>query len=318
MEHVLRALPPRPRSAVVRYGITTLLVMLCFLVVVGQYGRAGLLGFYLLFPAILLAAVLFDRSAGIYAAALSTLLLYLLMKPANRLLLPNELILSLVIFVLLALGLAVISDGLRVAWERAAAAERAKDLLLQELGHRTRNNLQMAISVLSLQARLKASPEARDALDKAILRLQAIARAHDHFEPFHHNGRIDMRHYLETLCNHLGDMFREVTPIAVKVDADDVHLRTEQAIPLGLIVNELVTNSLKHAFPIDRAGTVTVALRSGSSLTLTVEDNGAGCPVDKQERLGSRLTRLLAQQLGATIAWEEAAPGCRVRLVLPD
>ncbi|MER8956872.1 hypothetical protein NKJ72_20755 [Mesorhizobium sp. M0045] len=69
-----------------------------------------------------------------------------------------------VIFVVVALGLAVISEGLRTAYQRAAEAERAKDLLLQELSHRTKNNLAMVSSLLSLQARMKSSPEAREAL----------------------------------------------------------------------------------------------------------------------------------------------------------
>src|SRR5206468_10226684 len=116
---------------------------------------------------------------------------------------------------------------------------------------------------------------------------------------------------------HLGDALRDVRAIAVKVEADEVNLRTEQAIPLGLIVNELVTNALKHAFPDDRSGTVAITLRNTKpSLTLIVEDNGIGCPPTREERLGSRLTRLLAQQLGATVTWERGEPGCRVRAML--
>jgi len=144
--------------------------------------------------------------------------------------------------------------------------------------------------------------------------VQAIASAHEHFQPFRQNGRVEMRPYLEKLCMHLGDTLRDVRPIAVKVEAEDVHLPTEQAVPLGLIVNELVTNALKHAFPDDRSGKVGVVLKRGSSLHLLVEDNGVGCPRHKNERLGSRLTRLLAEQLGAKLAWEEASPGCRVRV----
>jgi len=218
----------------------------------------------------------------------------------------------------LALGLAFISQALRAAWERAEAAERAKDLLLQELGHRTKNNLAMAISILSLQARSKKDPEVRAILEKAIARIRAIADAHDHFHLLAHNGRVEMRGYLETLCSHIGDSLRDVRPIAVRAEIDEVYMRTEQAIPLGLIVNELVTNALKHAFPGGRDGTVIVTLRNEpSSLALTVQDNGIGCPLTKAEGIGSRLMRLFVQQLGANIAWEEASPGCRVRCTIP-
>jgi two-component sensor histidine kinase len=169
--------------------------------------------------------------------------------------------------------------------------------LLRELGHRTQNNLAMVISVLSLQARSKTTPETRAALEKAVARVQAVASAHQHFKPEKQNGQVAMRSYLEELCRHLGDSLRDVRPIAVKVESDDVHLRTEQAVPLGLIANELVTNALKHAFPEDRSGAVRVVLSKTNSLALTVEDNGVGCPTDKQEHIGSRLTRLLAEQM---------------------
>lgn len=316
MEQLLGLLPEKSRSPVADYAITTVLVGLCFLVVAGLHGRAGLLAFYLLFPAIFISAILFDRATGTYATVLSTVLLYLLIKPGDSLLLQPELALPLAMFVLISLGLAIVSGGLRVAWERAVAAEGAKDLLLDELRHRTKNDLSMVISVLSLQARGKTNPEARQALEKAVERVRAIARAHDHFQPSKHTGTVDMRYYLEELCSHLGDALREVRPIAVRVHADEIFLSIEQAIPIGLIVNELVTNALKHAFPEDRGGVVEVALTQGSPITLTVADDGVGCAVNKTERLGSRLTRLLAQQLGATIVWEDANPGCKVRVVV--
>jgi two-component sensor histidine kinase len=314
MEQLLRVLPPRRQPAVLRYGVTAVLVGICFLALLGLQGRGGVLGFYLLFPAICASALLFDRAAGVFATALSALLLYLVMKPTASMLLGNELVLALAILLIVALGLAIVSDGMRTAWERAAAAERTKDLLLRELGHRTQNNLAMVISVLSLHARSKTNPETREALEKAVSRVHAIASAHEHFQPFKYNGRVEMRPYLEKLCTHLGDALRDVRPIAVKVEAEDVDLPTEQAVALGLIVNELVTNALKHAFPDDRSGIIRVGLAGLSRVILVVEDNGVGCPADKQERLGSRLMRLLAEQLGARIAWEEAGPGCRVRV----
>jgi len=314
MEPLLRMLPARPQPLGVRYGVTSVLVGLCFLTLMGLQGRSGLLAFYLLFPAIFAASVLFDRGSGVFATLLGAVLVYLLMKPSDSFLLPGDVAVSLVGFIVVALGVAIVSEGLRTAWERAAAAEQTKDLLLRELGHRTKNNLALVASVLSLQARTKEGSGARSALEKAVTRVQAIASAHEHFQPFRQNGRVEMRPYLEKLCMHLVDTLRDVRPIAVKVEAEDVHLPTEQAVPLGLIVNELVTNALKHAFPDDRSGKVGVVPKRGSFLHLLVEDNGVGCPLHKNERLGSRLTRLLAEQLGAKLAWEEASPGCRVRV----
>lgn len=319
MDRLLEILPARPQPLIVRYGATALIIAVCFLIVLGLRPRQGVLGFFFLLPTIFFvgifaASILFDHASGILATALSTLLIYCLTRSGETQLEPGEFILPVGAFVLASGGLAIVSEAMRSAWERAAATESTKDLLLQELGHRTKNNLAMVASMLSLQARTKTNPEVAAALDKAVARVQAIASAHDHFQRVEHDGRVEMRSYLDTLCGHLGDSLRDVRPIAVRTELDDVHLPPEQAVPLGLIVNELVTNALKHAFPDDRGGTVKVALRQGSPFVLTVEDNGVGCPAGKEERLGSRLTRLLAGQLGATIAWENAEPGCRVRL----
>ncbi len=131
-------MPPRPQRAVTRYGTTAALVVLCFFVFVGLHGHGCVLAFYTLFPAIIAASVLFDRSAGIFATALGVVSVYLLMRPES-LLLPGELLLPLVVFVLIAFGLVIVSEALRTGWERAVAAEQAKDLLLRELGHRPRH-----------------------------------------------------------------------------------------------------------------------------------------------------------------------------------
>jgi two-component system, sensor histidine kinase PdtaS len=171
----------------------------------------------------------------------------------------------------------------------------------------------MVISILSMQAKLKSNPEARQALEKAITRIHAIASAHEHFRPFEDLGSIEMCTYLQQLCAHLADALRDVRPIAVNVEATELYLPSEQAVPLGLIVNELVTNSLKHAFPGDLPGMVHVALSAQASVVLVVRDDGIGCPIPK-EGTGARLTRLLAQQLGGTIAWEPCEKGCLVRV----
>jgi two-component sensor histidine kinase len=317
LEQMLR-MPPPPRSAATRLALTALLVGMCFLMTLGLHMQAGVLGFYLTFPAIFAASVLFGRDAGMFGIALSTALLYLVVRPAHGVLPSGELVLALLVYVAVALGLALVSDGLRSAWHRAAAAEHAKDLLLQELGHRIKNNLAMAISMLALQAQSKTNPDVRAALEKAVLRIQAIARAQDFFNPGSHNGRVAMQPYLQNICEHLTESLREVRAIAVKVDADEIDLPAERAIPLGLIVNELLTNALKHAFPNDRPGTVEVRFRYGSQWELIVEDDGVGYPVDKQERLGSRLMRLLAQQLGAEVRCEKGRPGCVVRVAAPQ
>lgn len=314
MEKLLRMLPLKPAPLAVRYGVTSLLVGLSYLIIIGIQDETGLIVFYLFFPAVMGCAMIFDHGSGVLALSESTLLLFLRVKLPASYALPPRYILPFVLYIAVALALSLLSEGLRVAWSRAAAAERTKDLLLQELGHRTKNNLAMVVSLLSLQASTKTNPETRNALEKTVARVRAIAAAHDYFQPFHHDRKVEMRAYLETLCSHLGDSLRDVRPIAVLVEVDDILLSVEQAIPVGLIVNELVTNALKHAFPDNRPGTIRVSLKGVSAVSLVVEDNGIGCPEIKPTRLGSRLTLLLAQQLGAAITWENGAAGCRAHL----
>src|SRR5262249_32887909 len=160
-----------------------------------------------------------DRVSGFYATGLSTVLLYLLMLPTGAWLLPHDMFLPLILFALISVGIATFSEGLRRAWERAAKAEETKDLLLWELGHRTVNNLNMVIAVLTLQSRTQSSPETRAALESAILRVKAIAEAHNHFRPLRHNGLVEMRGYLEQLCSFVENNLRDVRPIAVTVRA---------------------------------------------------------------------------------------------------
>lgn len=317
MDDILKFLPGRPRSVALRIAIATGLVGLCFVLVLGMR-REGLLGFYILLPAVFLVSVLFDRGSGIYAAVLSTILLYAMLTPPGSALLPSQYIIPLAGFLLIALLLAIGSEALRSALERAAAAEQAKDLLLRELAHRTKNNLMIVISILSMQARVKANPETRQALQEAVARIEAIAGAHEHVQAVQHKGEVEMRAYLHKLCGHLADALRDVRSVAVKVDVPELYLPTERAIPVGLIVNELVTNSLKHAFPDGKEGMIEVVLRQHSMLTLLIRDDGVGCSREITEGMGTRLVRLLAQQLGAKIAWEHPTVGCQVRVELAN
>lgn len=315
MEHILSLLPRKPRSLLVRLAITAALVGFSFVLLLAMWQRGGLPGFFILLPCVFVASVVFDRTAGLFAAALSTALLYVLLTPHGTVLLPRQYVLPLTMFAGIAVGFAVVSGALRTAWERADAAEKAKDLLLKELAHRTKNNLMMVASLLSMQARLKTNSETRQALEKAVDRVQAIASAHQHFQPIEHHGRVEMRSYLEQLCVHLTEALRDVRPIAVNVDAAEIYLPADHAIPLGLIVNELVTNSLKHAFADGRPGRIDVVLTHAAEITLIVRDNGIGCPADKVEKVGTRLVHLLSAQLGGRIEWQQPGIGCQVKVV---
>jgi two-component sensor histidine kinase len=217
------------------------------------------------------------------------------------------------LFVIVALGLAWVSESLRRAWEQAIEAERAKALLLEELGHRTKNNLAMVVSVLSLQVRGASNPEVRSALQNALFRVRAISTAHEHVERDKAAERTDMRDYLEELCHHLADSLRGLRPIAILPEIERIELPTAQAVPVGLMVNELVTNALKYAFPGESGGTIRVKLEGGSFFRLTVEDNGIGCEeVVAHSSTGSRLVQLLVQQPEGSLSRESRKPAARL------
>jgi two-component sensor histidine kinase len=97
-----------------------------------------------------------------------------------------------------------------------------------------------------------------------------------------------------------------------------VELPVERAIPVGLIVNELVTNSFKHAFNERQKGTIGVSLRRGQAYRLAVEDNGKGCSKAEAAGLGSRLVELLVRQLNGSMDRSDAAAGCRVQIQFPE
>src|SRR5262245_19531975 len=119
------------------------------------------------------------------------------------------------------------------------------------------------------------------------------------------------------ICQHLSASISGASPVAIKADADELYIHSEQAVPLGIIVNELVTNSLKYAFPEGRAGLVHVALRADHEVVLSVTDNGVGIRGERPEGIGYRVVSLLTQQLGGTLTQEDLAAGCRVTLRMP-
>jgi len=320
MENLLLLLPKRPQGLLARYGATTLIVLVCFALQMGVEFQSGIFMLFLLLPGIFLASVLFDRGSGFYATALSIALSIAVLRPAGSWFPPQQYLLPFVLFVLVGLALATMSEALRKALEKAVAAEQAAEVLLYELNHRIRNNLAMVASVLELQRRAQKDPAAKDAFASAAGRVHVIANAHNHLLPKEGQSLIDMREYLTVCCQNLGDALRDVRPIAVTVNAEQILLRDDKAVSVGLIVNELVTNAFKYAFSNDQGGTVNVVLQQERDhmLKLVVEDDGKGCPEDLKEGLGSRIVRLLAQQLGSTITREPANPGCRVSLTIPE
>jgi two-component sensor histidine kinase len=205
--------------------------------------------------------------------------------------------------------------------ERKEAQEH-QARLFDELNHRVKNSLTMVSALLQMQART-AAPEAREALSRAVSRVAAISDVHGalHAGPGGGEAETDLAPYLETLCKRLEDSLVEGERIVIELTAEPVKVTVDQAAPLGMIVNELVTNSVKHAYPPPSEGVIAVRLaRSPSGMVLTVRDWGPG--VDKSAQpsigggLGMNLISSLARQIGATFT-TRSGPGTTFELRLP-
>ncbi len=207
----------------------------------------------------------------------------------------------------------------RVQLERALAD---KTTLLNEVHHRVKNNLQVISSLLSLQVSHTTNESARVLIAESQSRIKAMALVHQLLYERQHFGVIRLGNYLQRLVALLVDLHaagrREVD---VRVDGVDSHVEIDpqRAISCGLVVHELVTNSLKHAFPDGRAGQVVVALArtTEGDISVSVADNGVGLPQNFElldaTSLGFQLIPLLTEQLGGTIA-RGAGPGARFEL----
>ena len=188
-----------------------------------------------------------------------------------------------------------------------AAALNAQEILLRELHHRVKNNLQVIASLFSLQARYLTDPRYREIFEESRNRVFSIALAHEKLYRSKDLGRIDFSEYARNLVSHLHSNLAPSAPINVVTDIQAVTLPVETAIPCGLVINELVTNAFKHAFPGGRHGAIRVVLREldPARWLVAVEDDGIGLPAQislgKTDSLGLDLVSILATQIGAEV-----------------
>lgn len=269
-------------------------------------------------PAVFLAALLFDRRCGLLAIALSTASsAYFFIYPYNSLTLPLASLVPLGIFILTSGFVVTVTDTLRQVAARLDRAERNKSLLLDELAHRTKNDLAIIGSALQLQARSSRDPAVQEALATAVARVNVIAAAQDRLRYREGIGEVDIGDYLRGLCTGLGDLLRGIRPIAVRLEAPTIAISSADAVTIGLIVNELVTNAFKYAFPDDRGGAVDVIVeRTSRGLRIDVRDDGAGCAEDVVSGMGSRLVRLLAKQRNGVVSRQKTDTGCHFTATL--
>jgi len=203
------------------------------------------------------------------------------------------------------------------AQERLQASLSEKEFLLRELHHRSKNNLQLVASILDL-AGDRPGRSVAEVLAESRERIAAIALVHEQLHAQGTSGPLRLTDYLSALGQQVAQA-RGRPGVALEVEPGEVLLPLEQAVPLGLIVNELATNAYKHAFPGQAGGQIRVSCRGPAAgpLTLEVRDDGVGLgavdPPAAGARDGLALVRALVRQLGATME-VSTAPGTTVRI----
>ncbi len=192
--------------------------------------------------------------------------------------------------------------------EQIKASLKEKDALLKEIHHRVKNNLQIISSILSLQEAQVSDLASREVLADSRNRIKSMALIHERLYGSGDLSSIDFAEYVRNLIGHLSQSYgSDSGRIAVKTDVDGISLNIDVAIPLGLIVNELVTNSFKHAFPGNATGEIFVKLHreSDGKYLLVVGDDGTGMPtgfdLDSTSSLGLQLVHALAQQIDSQV-----------------
>jgi len=178
-----------------------------------------------------------------------------------------------------------------------------KEWLVKEVHHRVKNNLQMVISLLNSQSAYLSSQDAVDAIRESQRRMHAMSLIHQRLYE-KDESTIDMQTYISDLVNYLKDSF-DCEQVGFVLDVDHLELDVSKAVPVGLILNEAITNSLKYAFPDSRPGHILVSLKPVPPLVeLIVADDGVGLPKDNmagaKKSLGMSLLKGLTTQIGGT------------------
>jgi len=325
----------RSQPASVRIGGAVVLTVAAFALSIAAHLPQQGFTFLLLYPAVIASAYFAGRDAGLAATGAGVLLV------GARLLLTwdeTDLILvqlaSLIVFALIGAGSAVLLSRLKralrqleqsntrllEATENARQSSEETDLLLRELRHRVRNDLTNLVAIIQMQA--KSLPEDSAAhLKSAAHRLQVLAKVHERLSRQGHQPVVEMKPFLDDLCSDLRSTLLPLKPVSLQVELEELSLPSARAVSVGLVVNELVTNAIKYAYPDDREGSILVYLECAEGVAeVGVEDDGVGIAGEIEAQatgLGHRLVRSLAAQLHGRFECSCDPPGTSCILTFP-
>ncbi|MDY0170057.1 MAG: PocR ligand-binding domain-containing protein [Thermoguttaceae bacterium] len=204
-------------------------------------------------------------------------------------------------------GVVMDITGIQKAQESLNASLAEKEVLLKEIHHRVKNNMQVISSLVALQADRSPDDRMRTVLQDVTHRVRSMALVHEKLYESSDMARVEFAEYVQSLLGYLWHAHATASGVRLVTDLEPVSLSVNAAVPCGLILNELVSNALKHAFRGRAAGEVAVSLRDSPDgrVCLRVRDNGTGLPPDfdwrQADSLGLRLVQILAGQLRATV-----------------
>ena len=209
------------------------------------------------------------------------------------------------------------------AIEQIKSSLHEKEVLLKEIHHRVKNNMQVITSLLSLQSKTISDEKALAVFEDSQNRVKSMALIHETLYQSKDLSRIDFAEYLQKLVAHVSRSYR-IRPNAIKINlkVNDVSLPIDTAVPCGLIINELASNALKYAFPADTKGEVNIMFaRADDQYTLCVSDTGVGLPPDydpeQSKSLGMKLVRMLTTQLNGEMECRNGV-GTTFQITFPE
>jgi two-component sensor histidine kinase/predicted negative regulator of RcsB-dependent stress response len=208
--------------------------------------------------------------------------------------------------------------------EELSIALEENNMLMKEIHHRVKNNLQVISSLLNLQSRQIEDPSAKSAMKSGQNRIRSMALIHQNLYQDNETATINLKVYVENLSRNLFNSYQvSEDMINLKTDIEDLELDIDTIIPLGLILNELITNALKYAFSEGQKGNLVVVLkRENDRIDLIVEDDGKGMDrsidISKVKSLGFKIIRSFSAKLKADFRIEDANPGTKVIISIPQ
>jgi two-component sensor histidine kinase len=203
--------------------------------------------------------------------------------------------------------------------EKIEQSLKEKSTLLAEVHHRVKNNLAVISGLLEMQTFNTEDKQVARKLKESQSRIQSIATVHEKLYQSESFSDITLDSYIQDLVSYISNTFgNENTNVHFEKDIDPISLTVSQAIPCGLLLNELITNTYKHAFPEQNEGTIAISMhQKRNTAHLTVEDDGVGLPpdfdIEQSSSLGMTLISTLVQQLGGSLSIQ-SAPSTRFQI----